>query len=143
MGDDDRLDAVGATREGSQRLDRWLWAARFFRTRSLARQAVTRGRVEVNGQPAKPARNVTAGDRIAVGTSAARFIVDVLALNEQRRPAPEARQLYAETGESIESRRLEREQRRQRRAGVVFDRARPDRRARRVQRRLRRGDDND
>lgn len=143
MADDDRLGAVGATREGGQRLDRWLWAARFFRTRSLARQAVTRGRVEVNGQPAKPARSVTVGDRISVGTPAARFVVDVLGLNEQRRPAPEARQLYAETAGSIEARRLEAGQRRQRRAGVVFDRARPDRRARRVQRRLRRGDDGD
>ncbi len=141
MGGDDGLDAVGATREGSQRLDRWLWAARFFRTRSLARQAVTRGRVEVNGQSAKPARNVVAGDRLGIDTPAARFVVDVLALNEQRRPAAEARQLYAETAESIEARRLEAERRRQRQAGVAFDRARPDRRARRVQRRLRRGDD--
>lgn len=143
MMDDDRPDVVGATREGSQRLDRWLWAARFFRTRSLARQAVSRGRVEVNGQPAKPARNVVAGDRIRVDTPAARFVIEILALNEQRRPAPEARQLYAETAESLEARRLEAAQRRQRRAGVVFDRARPDRRARRVQRRLRRGDDSD
>lgn len=143
MMDDDRPDVVGATREGSQRLDRWLWAARFFRTRSLARQAVSRGRVEVNGQPAKPARNVVAGDRIRVDTPAARFVIEILALNEQRRPAPEARQLYAETAESLEARRLEAAQRRQRRAGVVFDSARPDRRARRVQRRLRRGDDSD
>lgn len=141
MEGDDRLGAVGATREGNQRLDRWLWAARFFRTRSLARQAVTRGRIEVNGQPAKPARNVAAGDRIGIATPAARFVVDVLGLNEQRRPAPEARQLYAETTESIEARRLEAERRRQRRAGVTFDRGRPDRRTRRVQRRLRRGDD--
>lgn len=141
MSGDDRLDAVGATREGSQRLDRWLWAARFFRSRSLARQAVTRGRVEVNGQPAKPARNVVAGDRLGIDTPAARFVVDVLALNEQRRPAAEARQLYTESAESIEARRLEAERRRQRQAGVAFDRVRPDRRARRVQRRLRRGDD--
>lgn len=141
MGEDDRLEAVGAIREGTQRLDRWLWAARFFRTRSLARRAVTGGRVAVNGQPAKPARSVAVGDRVSIGTPTARFVVDVLALNEQRRPAPEARRLYAETPESIEARRLEAERRRQRRAGVVFDRGRPDRRTRRAQRRLRRGDD--
>lgn len=141
MDEDDRLDAVGATREGGQRLDRWLWAARFFRTRSLARRAVTGGRVEVNGQTARPARNVVVGDRVSIGTPSARFVVDVLALNEQRRSAPEARQLYAETPESVEARRLEAERRRRRRAGVVFDRGRPDRRTRRVQRRLRRGED--
>lgn len=140
MADRPPVEAQGATRQGSQRLDRWLWAARFFKTRSLARKAVTSGHVAVNGEKARPAKTVTAGDRLDITTPAARFEVLVLALNEQRRPAPEARQLYEESAESVAHRRREAELRRQRRAGVVFDRARPDRRLRRVQRRLRRGE---
>ena len=134
------VPAQGASREGRQRIDRWLWAARFFKTRSLARKAVSAGRVELNGQAARPAKNVTVGDRLDVTTPGGRFEVTVVALNEQRRPANEARQLYEESAESISARRRERELRRERRAGVRFDRVRPDRRARRVQRRLRRGE---
>lgn len=140
MADRPPVEAQGATRAGEQRLDRWLWAARFFKTRSLARKAVSAGRVTVNGDDAKPAKTVMVGDRLEIVTPAARFAVQVLALNEQRRPAPEARQLYEESAESIEARRREAERRRRRRAGVVFDRGRPDRRTRRVQRRLRRGE---
>jgi len=140
MGDGPEVLAEGATREGRQRIDRWLWAARFFKTRSLARKAVTGGRVELNGQSARPAKTVSVGDRLHITTPAGRFEVAVVALNEQRRPAPEARQLYEESAESVAARRRERELRRERRAGVQFDRLRPDRRARRVQRRLRRGD---
>ncbi|MDX1610437.1 MAG: RNA-binding S4 domain-containing protein [Halofilum sp. (in: g-proteobacteria)] len=141
MAADEAPPATGLTREGAQRVDRWLWCARFFKTRSLARQAVSGGRVEINAHTARPAKSVRVGDRVSVATSAARFEVRVEALNEQRRPAPEARQLYTETPESVEARQRAAEERRQRRAAVQFDRARPDRRARRAWIRFRRGED--
>ncbi len=142
----DGLTAVGATVEGSQRVDRWLWAARFFKTRALARKAIEAGKVEVNDARAKPARTIGAGDRLRIGTPAATFEVIVGALNPQRRPAAEARQLYTETEESRIAREREAEARRERRAAVVFDRGRPDRRERRASIRFRRrqaGDDSD
>jgi ribosome-associated heat shock protein Hsp15 len=138
------LTAVGATAEGSQRVDRWLWVARFFKTRALARKAIDAGKVEVNGARAKAARAIGAGDRLRIGTPAATFEVVVGALNTQRRPASEARQLYTETEESRVAREREAEARRERRAAVVFDRGRPDRRERRASIRFRRrqsGDD--
>ncbi|MDZ7787192.1 MAG: RNA-binding S4 domain-containing protein [Halofilum sp. (in: g-proteobacteria)] len=138
------LTAAGATAEGSQRVDRWLWAARFFKTRALARKAIDAGKVEVNGARAKAARAIGAGDRLRIGTPAATFEVIVAALNSQRRPASEARQLYTETEESRVAREREAEARRERRAAVVFDRGRPDRRERRASIRFRRrqsGDD--
>ncbi len=82
------------------RLDKWLWAARFFKTRSLATRACDLGRVASRGQPAKPAREVHAGDRLHVKTEGGDFEVDVLALSEMRGPAAIARTLYRETEES-------------------------------------------
>lgn len=146
MSPGESLTAVGATIEGSQRVDRWLWAARFFKTRALARKAIDAGKVEVNDARAKPARNIGVGDRLRIGTPAATFEVVVDALNRQRRPAAEARQLYTETEESRIAREREAEARRERRAAVVFDRGRPDRRERRASIRFRRrqaGDDAD
>ena len=125
-------EAVGATTEGRQRVDRWLWAARFFKTRRLASEAVKAGRVEVNDARAKPARNLEPGDCLQVSTPAATYTVVVRALNMQRRPAPEARLLYEETPESRVAREREAAERRARREAVVFDRARPDRRQRRA-----------
>jgi len=118
--------------------------ARFFKTRALARKAIDAGKVEVNGARAKEARAIGAGDRLRIGTPAATFEVVVGALNTQRRPASEARQLYTETEESRVAREREAEARRERRAAVVFDRGRPDRRERRASIRFRRrqsGDD--
>ena len=86
------------------RIDKWLWAARFFKTRSLAARACDLGRIESNGQPAKPAREVHAGDRVEVKTEAGFFQVDVLALSEIRGPAVVAQTLYRETEASRESR---------------------------------------
>lgn len=129
--------AEGARVEGSQRIDRWAWAARFFKTRGLARDAVRAGKVEVNGARAKPARQVRVGDRVELHTPGGRFVVDVLGLNEMRRPAPEARRLYAETDESAAARAREAEAARARKAAVVFDRGRPDRRERRASIRFR------
>lgn len=82
------------------RLDKWLWAARFYKTRSLASQAVDGGKVKLNGATAKPAREVKAGDRLQLHAGEQDWEITVQGLNEQRRPAPEARMLYAETAES-------------------------------------------
>ncbi len=82
------------------RIDKWLWAARFFKTRTLATRACDLGRVESNGQKAKPAREVRTGDRLQVETEAGEFQVEVLALSEIRGPAPVAQTLYRETDES-------------------------------------------
>lgn len=133
----------GATSEGRQRIDRWLWASRFYKTRPLARAAVSGGRVEVNGARAKPAKNVAVGDVVAIRGSMTTWVVVVQGLNEQRRPAPQAATLYEETPESLAAREREREQRRERKAAVVFDHHRPDRRERRasIRFRKRQGDD--
>jgi ribosome-associated heat shock protein Hsp15 len=89
------------------RLDKWLWAARFFKTRSLAQQAVGGGRVQLNGDRTKPAHEVKVGDMVVVRVSDWRWEVKVKALSERRGPAEEARKLYDETAES----RAERERR--------------------------------
>ncbi len=86
------------------RLDKWLWAARFYKTRSLATDAVGGGKVKLNGASAKPAKEVKPGDRIQFGAGDQDCEVIVQVLNEQRRPAPEARLLYQETPESIRQR---------------------------------------
>jgi ribosome-associated heat shock protein Hsp15 len=89
------------------RLDKWLWAARFYKTRSLAQQAVLGGRVQLNGVRTKPAHEVKAGDRVDVRVGEWRWEVKVKALAERRGPAEEARKLYDETAAS----RAERERR--------------------------------
>ena len=87
------------------RIDKWLWAARFFKTRSLAARACDLGRIHSNGQPAKAAREVRVGDRVLVKNDGGDFHVDVLALSEMRGPAALAQTLYRETEASRESRR--------------------------------------
>ena len=87
-------------RSAGLRLDKWLWAARFFKTRSLATAAINAGRVRLNGGTVKPAREVRIGDTVEVAIEAVRWTLTVRALNDQRRPASEAQQLYEETPES-------------------------------------------
>jgi ribosome-associated heat shock protein Hsp15 len=82
------------------RIDKWLWAARFFKTRTLAAKACDLGRVEFGGQRAKPAREVRIGDMLRVTTDGGEFQVEVLGLSEMRGPAPVAQALYRETEES-------------------------------------------
>lgn len=94
-----------------QRIDKWLWAARFFKTRSLAAAAVDGGRVRWNGQQVKPARDLKPGDELDIVAGELRWTVIVRGLNGQRRPAPEARLLYEETVESA-ARRLRQEENR-------------------------------
>jgi ribosome-associated heat shock protein Hsp15 len=86
------------------RMDKWLWAARFFKTRSMAARACELGRVESHGQPAKPAREVKAGDLLRIKNDSGEFQVEVLALSEMRGPTAVAQTLYRETPESRELR---------------------------------------
>lgn len=86
------------------RLDKWLWAARFYKTRSIATEAVDGGKVKVNGAAAKPAKEVKPGDRLQVRAGEQDWEIVIKGLNEQRRPAPEAQLLYEETPESREQR---------------------------------------
>ncbi|HEY6136027.1 MAG TPA: RNA-binding S4 domain-containing protein [Rubrivivax sp.] len=89
------------------RLDKWLWAARLFKTRTLATDEVNRGRISVNGQAVKPSRDLKVGDRVTIrqGGGVER-VIDVLGLSAQRGPAPVAQALYAETAASLEARRV-------------------------------------
>lgn len=103
------MDPVG---NPGMRLDKWLWAARFFKTRALAVEAIERGRVRVNGQGVKPARDLRPGDRVEVLQGAVLREVVVRALSHQRGPAPQAQTLYEETASSVERRMREAEQRR-------------------------------
>ena len=86
------------------RIDKWLFAARFFKTRSLAAEAIERGRVQLNGVRAKPARTLAEGDALDIRIGPYRYQVTVLALSNKRGPATEARKLYQETDESRQER---------------------------------------
>ena len=94
------------------RIDKWLWAARFYKTRSLACDEIDKGRVQVNGQPVKPAREVKAGDLVALRQGALQRTVQVLGVSAARGPAPVARLLYQETPESVQTGLKAAEQRR-------------------------------
>jgi ribosome-associated heat shock protein Hsp15 len=94
------------------RLDKWLWAARLFKTRSLAAEAIERGRVTVNGQAAKPARALRPGDRLQLRQGPLQRELVVRGLSQVRGPAPQAQQLYEETPESLAARQRAAEQRR-------------------------------
>ena len=95
------------------RMDKWLWAARFFKTRALASNACEIGRIESNGIRAKPAREVRLGDMLRVKNEAGDFLVEVLALSEMRGPAAVAQTLYRETDESKALRAKAAEERKQ------------------------------
>ena len=114
------------------RIDRWLWAARFFKTRTSAATAVSGGKVHLNGQRTKPAKAVRAGDRLDVRRGDNRWEVTVLATAERRGPASEARTLYEEAAESVERRVREREARRERRLAAAAGAGRPTKRDRRM-----------
>jgi ribosome-associated heat shock protein Hsp15 len=88
----------------SVRIDKWLWAARFFKTRSLASRACELGRIQSHGQPAKPAREIRIGDMLRITNDGGDFNVEVLLLSEVRGPASVAQTLYRETEESKEAR---------------------------------------
>ncbi|WP_047496236.1 RNA-binding S4 domain-containing protein [Terriglobus sp. TAA 43] len=95
----------------SVRLDKWLWAARFFKTRALAVKACELGRIKLRDQPVKPAREIKAGDVLRITNDGGIFTVDVLALSDVRGPAAAAQALYRETEESVAARKKEQEAR--------------------------------
>jgi ribosome-associated heat shock protein Hsp15 len=120
------------------RLDKWLWAARFFKARSLATGAVEGGKVKLNGVSVKPARDVKPGDRLHIQIGPVAWEIQVLGLNDQRRPAPEAQLLYAETPENRARREAAQALRKLAPAPVGDHNARPTKRDRRAIDRLRR-----
>lgn len=97
---------------GRIRIDKWLWAARFFKTRSLAHNAVTSHKVKCNGERVKPARELKLGDELEIEIGESLWVVIVMALADERRSAPEARLLYSETTVSLARRAEQRELRR-------------------------------
>ena len=118
------------------RLDIWLWAARFFRTRSLAKQAIEGGKITLNDAVGKPAKSVHVGDLLRVARGEDRFEIAVLALSEARGPASIAQQLYQETEAGRLARETAAEQRRLGSAGYEKPPGKPDKRARRLIRAL-------
>ena len=120
----------------SVRLDLWLWAARFYRTRTLAKQAIDTGKVEVDGQRAKPSRGVRVGDALLVARGEERFEIEVLALADVRGPASVAQTLYRESESSRLAREHARALRAAERSGYRAPETRPDKRARRLIRAL-------
>lgn len=120
------------------RIDKWLWAARFFKTRSLATAAVEGGKITVNGDRPKPSRVLKVGDQLSIQIGYSQFVVNVLQLSGQRGPAPVARTLYEETAESAALREQQAEQRRLQ--GDVHGAGRPTKRDRRSLDQWRRGD---
>jgi ribosome-associated heat shock protein Hsp15 len=128
--------------ENSVRLDKWLWAARFFKTRAAAVQAISAGRVEVNGAPAKPAKALAVGDRLRVRKPPFAYLVRVLVLSEQRGPAKQAVTLYAEDSEGKAARERLAHQLRIAPTPAFEGKGRPTKRDRRELERLR-GDEED
>ena len=98
------MAVVVGTTLASVRIDKWLWAARFFKTRAMAARACDLGRIQSNGQPAKPARDVRVGDMLRITNEGGEFQVEVLLLSEVRGPASVAKTLHRETDASLELR---------------------------------------
>ena len=127
--------------EDKVRIDKWLWAARFFKTRSMAAQAVSGGKVHVNGARIKPARPVQPGEELRIRRGKQEFTVIVQAVSDKRGPAREAQELYEETEASIHQRENIREQKRLEAADKMYGpMKRPDKRARRKIRKFTRKD---
>ena len=120
----------------SVRLDLWLWAARFFKTRSLAKQAIETGKIELGGQRAKPARGVRIGDALRIARGEEIFEIEVRGLSDTRGPASVAQGLYAESEASRLRREAVRAQRVAERTGYRAPETKPDKRARRLIRAL-------
>lgn len=138
------MTSAGVTRKPEEntteiRLDRWLWAARFFKTRGLAAEAVAGGRVHLNGARTKPAKPTRVGDTLSIQRAELETVVVVRGLAEQRRPAPAAMALYEETAASIAAREAFVAARRAEAAGRLERAGRPTKHARRESIRLRRG----
>ncbi len=125
-------ETTNAPAQATVRLDLWLWAARFYKTRSLARQAVETGKVEVGGQRAKASRAVRVGDALKVARGEEIFEIAVTGLSDTRGPASAAQTLYAETEASRAAREHARALRAAERNGYRAPGTKPDKRARRL-----------
>jgi len=114
------------------RIDKWLWAARFFKTRSLATDAIDNGKVKIGGDRVKPARAVKLGERLHIDNGSDEWDVLVLGLSDKRQAAPIARTLYEETAESIARRQKEAERRKLFQEPAADFKGRPTKRDRRL-----------
>lgn len=115
----------------SQRLDKWLWAARFYKTRSLAVEAVNGGKVHLNNNRVKPSRTIKPNDILTISKPPYQHIITILGLCKQRRPAPEAQQLYVESEASIEKREQLHQEIKSQPLGFRHDKGKPNKRDRR------------
>lgn len=129
-----------AATEASQRLDKWLWAARFYKTRTLAVEAINGGKVHVNGQRVKPSKTIKIDDQLTISLPPYEYVIDVLGLQKQRRPASEAQLLYQETAASQKKRDTLREQIKNEPLGFRDQKGRPSKRDRRHIIKFTRGD---
>lgn len=115
------------------RLDKWLWAARFFKTRQIATEAINGGKVHLNGQRTKPGKEIQTGSQLRIHKGALEWDITVRVLATQRRPASEARHFYDETAESIERReKMTEAQRLERSMSPRTDHAKPNKKQRRM-----------
>jgi ribosome-associated heat shock protein Hsp15 len=117
--------------DNTQRLDKWLWAARFYKTRSLAVEAINGGKVHLNDHRVKPSRTLKPEDILTISKPPYEFVITVLGLSNKRGPATEAQKLYQETAESLEKRELIREQIKNEPLGYRHEKGRPSKRDRR------------
>ncbi len=120
------------------RIDKWLWAARFFKTRQMATDAINGGKVHLNGQRVKPGKEIGVGARLEISKDQLLWNITVTALNAQRRPAKEAVLLYEETPESLEKRQAELVRRREEKDFNFQSDGRPDKKGRRAIHRFKR-----
>lgn len=123
---------------GTMRLDKWLWAARFFKTRALAQKHIELGRILVNGMKVKNSKNITVGDTIDLTLNSLPYKIKVAALNHQRRPAPEARLLYVEDMDTAARREQQRLLDQASRVSAAYPDGRPTKRDRRQLDRMKR-----
>ena len=135
------LIALMSSEKDGVRIDLWLWSARFFKTRSQAQSAIKGGKVSLNGQRVKPAKEIHLNDRLIINKNDLSYTIDVRGLSEKRLSAPLAQALYEETPESEQAREDKLEQMRLERHSHTSPITRPDKRQRRKLRELLRGSD--
>jgi ribosome-associated heat shock protein Hsp15 len=134
MSDNRRMSSAQSSSTGPVRADVWLWAARFFKTRSLAKLAIDGGKIDLNGSGCKPAKTVHVGDVLRISRGVERLEVEVLALSEKRGQASVAQGLYRESEASVAAREAAKAQRKL--VGAMAPPGRPDKQERRELRRL-------